>query len=166
MSICLSVCIYVCLCVCQDWGAEESICLSVWLFFCKSVCLYVCQDRGAEESKCLGVFGLSLNTDERELRDVFSHYGPIEDVRMVLDYHTQKSRGFAFIYMKHLEDAVEVMLRFCSPPPLYILPSSMSCPLLYIFSPPLCPAPSIYHLHISLCWLVGYRPRSTPLVQT
>ena len=66
-----------------------------------------CQDR-PEESRCLGVFGLSLDTEERDLRRVFGHYGPIDNIRMVLDYNTQKSRGFAFIYMKHLEDAVEV----------------------------------------------------------
>lgn len=38
-----------------------------------------------EPSRCLGVFGLSLYTQERELREVFGKYGPIEDVQVVYD---------------------------------------------------------------------------------
>ncbi|CAD7668106.1 unnamed protein product [Nyctereutes procyonoides] len=47
---------------------------------------------------CLGVFGLSLYTTERDLRDlreVFSKYGPIADV------------GFAFVYFENIDDAKE-----------------------------------------------------------
>ncbi len=36
-------------------------------------------------NKCLGVFGLSLRTTERDLRDVFSRYGPIEECTVVID---------------------------------------------------------------------------------
>jgi len=53
------------------------------------------------------VFGLNLDTGSRELRDFFSRYGPIDDIQVVYDYNTGKSRGFAFIYMKHIEDAIE-----------------------------------------------------------
>jgi transformer-2 protein len=59
------------------------------------------------ESRCLGVFGLSMYTSERELRELFSRYGPVDSVQVVYDYRTGKSRGFAFIYMKYLEDAVD-----------------------------------------------------------
>lgn len=45
---------------------------------------YVLQDN-PEPSRCLGVFGLSLYTQERELREVFGKYGPIEDVQVVYD---------------------------------------------------------------------------------
>jgi len=58
-------------------------------------------------SRCLGVFGLSLYTQERDLRDNFERYGPIDDVQIVYDHQTGKSRGFAFLYFKDLEDAVE-----------------------------------------------------------
>lgn len=56
-------------------------------------------------NKCLGVFGLSLRTTERDLRDVFSRYGPIEECTVVIDAQTGRSRGFAFIYFESLEDA-------------------------------------------------------------
>lgn len=36
-------------------------------------------------SRCLGVFGLSLYTQERDLKEVFSKYGPLEDVQVVYD---------------------------------------------------------------------------------
>jgi transformer-2 protein len=51
---------------------------------------------------------LSLYTTERDVTDLFTRYGPVDKVQMVYDYHTGKSRGFAFVYMKHLDDAVEV----------------------------------------------------------
>lgn len=56
-------------------------------------------------SKCLGIFGLSLYTQERDLRDLFSEYGPIEDVQVVFDAQTGRSRGFAFVYFRNTEDA-------------------------------------------------------------
>lgn len=62
-----------------------------------------------KESRCLGVFGLNLDTGSRELREAFSQYGPIDDIQVVYDYNTGRSRGFAFIYMKHLDDAIEVI---------------------------------------------------------
>jgi len=56
-------------------------------------------------NKCLGVFGLSLRTNERDLREVFSRYGPIEECTVVIDAQTGRSRGFAFIYYESMEDA-------------------------------------------------------------
>lgn len=58
-----------------------------------------------EPSRCLGVFGLSLYTQERDLRDVFGKYGPIEDVQVVYDAQSGRSRGFAFVYFEETEDA-------------------------------------------------------------
>lgn len=58
-------------------------------------------------SNCLGVFGLSLYTTERELHHLFSKYGPINKVQVVLDAKTGRSRGFAFIYYEAMEDATE-----------------------------------------------------------
>jgi len=36
-------------------------------------------------NKCLGVFGLSLRTTERDLREVFTRYGPIDECTVVID---------------------------------------------------------------------------------
>ncbi|KAG5443105.1 transformer 2 beta [Clonorchis sinensis] len=59
----------------------------------------------AKPSRCLGVFGLSLHTQERDLYDIFSRYGPIDDVQLVYDNYTGRSRGFGFVYFNHLSDA-------------------------------------------------------------
>ena len=61
-----------------------------------------------KESRCLGVFGLSMYTQERELRDLFARYGQVDDVQVVYDHQTGRSRGFAFVYMHNVDDAVEV----------------------------------------------------------
>ncbi|RWS05532.1 Transformer-2-like protein beta, partial [Dinothrombium tinctorium] len=55
--------------------------------------------------RCLGIFGLSIYTQERDLHDVFSKYGPIDDVQIVYDAQTGRSRGFCFVYFKNTEDA-------------------------------------------------------------
>lgn len=54
------------------------------------------------------MFGLSLYTGEKELRDFFSKYGPMEDLKVIYDHQTGKSRGFAFIYYEDIEDAIDV----------------------------------------------------------
>ena len=56
----------------------------------------------------LGVFGLSLYTGEKELKEMFAKYGPIEEVQVVYDHQTGRSRGFAFIYFEDSEDAIDV----------------------------------------------------------
>lgn len=62
-------------------------------------------------SRCVGVFGLSLYTHERDIRQMFEKYGEIEDVQLVYDRQTGRSRGFCFIYYKNLEDSIEVSLQ-------------------------------------------------------
>ena len=59
------------------------------------------------KSKCVGVFGLSLYTTERELEKEFGKFGPLEKCQVVLDGHSGRSRGFAFIYFETLDDACE-----------------------------------------------------------
>lgn len=65
-----------------------------------------------DPSTCLGVFGLSLYTTERDLREVFSRYGPLAGVNVVYDQRTGRSRGFAFVYFERLEDSKEVWEMF------------------------------------------------------
>uniref|UniRef100_A0A8C5QNY2 RRM domain-containing protein n=1 Tax=Leptobrachium leishanense TaxID=445787 RepID=A0A8C5QNY2_9ANUR len=60
---------------------------------------------------CLGVFGLSLYTKERDLREVFSKYGPIADVSIVYDQQSRRSRGFSFVYFENVDDAKEAKER-------------------------------------------------------
>ncbi|XP_022237755.1 transformer-2 protein homolog alpha-like isoform X2 [Limulus polyphemus] len=64
-----------------------------------------------EPSRCIGVFGLSLYTQERDLKEVFSKYGPVEEVQVVYDAQSGRSRGFAFVYFESVEDAEEAKER-------------------------------------------------------
>uniref|UniRef100_A0A914UPP1 RRM domain-containing protein n=1 Tax=Plectus sambesii TaxID=2011161 RepID=A0A914UPP1_9BILA len=62
-------------------------------------------------SRCLGVFGMNLHTSERDLRDFFDRFGAIENVQVIYDQATHKSRGFAFVYFESVEDAIEAKNR-------------------------------------------------------
>ncbi|KAI4591003.1 hypothetical protein MJG53_002052 [Ovis ammon polii x Ovis aries] len=64
-----------------------------------------------DPNTCLGVFGLSLYTTERDLREVFSRYGPLGGVSVVYDQRTGRSRGFAFVYFERIDDSKEAMER-------------------------------------------------------
>uniref|UniRef100_A0A8D2DKY5 RRM domain-containing protein n=1 Tax=Sciurus vulgaris TaxID=55149 RepID=A0A8D2DKY5_SCIVU len=64
-----------------------------------------------DPSCCLGVFGLSLYTTARDLREVFSKYGPIADVSIVCDQQSRRSRGFAFVYFENVDDTKEAKER-------------------------------------------------------
>lgn len=55
------------------------------------------------------VGNLSYNTTEDELRDFFSQYGAIEDVKLIIDFNTGRSKGFGFITYasdQHCESAL------------------------------------------------------------
>uniref|UniRef100_A0AAU6S4X7 Transformer-2b n=1 Tax=Riptortus pedestris TaxID=329032 RepID=A0AAU6S4X7_RIPPE len=58
-----------------------------------------------EPNRCLGVFGLSIYTTEQEIHHIFSKYGPVESVQVVIDAKTGYSRGFCFVYFENYEDA-------------------------------------------------------------
>ncbi|KAM9776164.1 transformer-2 protein homolog alpha [Syngnathus typhle] len=64
-----------------------------------------------DPSKCLGVFGLSLETRARELREVFSQYGPLAGIKVVFHHRSRRSRGYAFVYFERLEDSKEAMAK-------------------------------------------------------
>lgn len=55
--------------------------------------------------RCLGVFGLSIYTQETDLKEILGKYGHIEDVQIVYDAQTGRSRGFAFVYFEREGDA-------------------------------------------------------------
>jgi RNA recognition motif-containing protein len=55
------------------------------------------------------VGNLPFNATENDVRDLFSEYGPVADVAMVLDRETGRPRGFAFVTMTepaHMEAAI------------------------------------------------------------
>jgi cold-inducible RNA-binding protein len=47
----------------------------------------------------LYVGNLSFNTTDPDLRDLFAQYGTVEDVHLVTDRGSGRSRGFAFVTM-------------------------------------------------------------------
>lgn len=61
--------------------------------------------------RVIGIFGLSFQTDDRDLKRVFEKYGRIDKVKLVTDPRTGRSRGFAFVYMSEVEDAEEAKER-------------------------------------------------------
>ncbi|KXN74025.1 RNA-binding domain-containing protein [Conidiobolus coronatus NRRL 28638] len=59
----------------------------------------------APPSKVIGVFGLNLNTRERDLKELFSGYTTVTDISLVYDKKSDQSRGFAFVSFDSLEEA-------------------------------------------------------------
>ncbi|TYJ54539.1 hypothetical protein B9479_004766 [Cryptococcus floricola] len=59
----------------------------------------------ANPTNILGVFGLSVRTTEKDLREEFSEYGQVEKVVIVYDQRTGRSRGFGFITMRSVDEA-------------------------------------------------------------
>ena len=53
----------------------------------------------------LFVGNLSFETNELQLRDLFTQLGQVLDVKVVTDRDSGRSRGFAFIDMTSAEDA-------------------------------------------------------------
>ena len=51
------------------------------------------------------MFGLNLDTTDRELRRVFDKYGKIDDAMIIHDRKTGMSRGFGFVYFASSDDA-------------------------------------------------------------
>lgn len=61
-----------------------------------------------EPNNCLGIFGMSPKTQEKDLIKLFERYGRVNDVQIVYDRATGKSRGYGFIYFEKTSEAAEV----------------------------------------------------------
>ncbi|GAM27670.1 hypothetical protein SAMD00019534_108460 [Acytostelium subglobosum LB1] len=61
----------------------------------------------APPSKVLGVFGLSPKTTRYDLEDTFKKFGKIENVSLIMDKKTNRSKCFAFVYFESKDDAIK-----------------------------------------------------------
>jgi RNA recognition motif-containing protein len=57
----------------------------------------------------LYVGNLSFETTENDLQDLFQQHGQVDEVRLMMDRMTGKSRGFAFVTMNNDEQAKAAM---------------------------------------------------------
>ncbi|KAM4049440.1 cold-inducible RNA-binding protein B isoform 2-T2 [Anomaloglossus baeobatrachus] len=62
----------------------------------------------SDEGK-LFIGGLSFDTDEQNLEQVFCKYGQVSEVVVVKDRETKRSRGFGFVTFENPEDAKDAM---------------------------------------------------------
>ena len=60
----------------------------------------------------LYVGNLSFNTTENELQELFSQAGAVQEVTLMQDKFTGKSRGFAFVTMGSEQDAQKAITEF------------------------------------------------------
>jgi len=63
-------------------------------------------------NKKLYVGGLSYDTTEDSLSEAFSQAGKVEEVKIIVDKMTNRSRGFGFVEMSTDEEAKKAMELF------------------------------------------------------
>jgi cold-inducible RNA-binding protein len=72
-----------------------------------------CPLRGGQEkkmSKKLYVGNLPFSVTEEQLREMFGEYGTVEEVNLITDRETGRSRGFAFVEMTDgYDEAIEAL---------------------------------------------------------
>lgn len=56
-------------------------------------------------NKKLFIGGLSWNTSESRLRETFERFGNLDDIRIITDRDTGRSRGFGFVTFTEEESA-------------------------------------------------------------
>lgn len=57
----------------------------------------------------LYVGNLDYNLGEKEIEDIFSKYGDVEEVKLIINRQTNQSKGFAFVTMGTEESAEKAM---------------------------------------------------------
>jgi len=62
--------------------------------------------------KKLYVGNLSYNTNEQQLRDLFSQAGEITEIALINDKYTGQSKGFGFVEMATDAEAQDAISRF------------------------------------------------------
>lgn len=55
------------------------------------------------------VSNISFRTNEEDLKDLFSKYGTVSSVKIIMDKETNRSRGFGFIEMPTDSEATEAV---------------------------------------------------------
>ena len=63
-------------------------------------------------SRNLYIGGLSHNTTENSLFDLFSQAGQVIDVKIIIDQHSGKNRGFGFVEMATQEESHSAIEQF------------------------------------------------------
>lgn len=58
-------------------------------------------------SKTIYVGNLQWETTEKELTDLFEPIGKINSIKIIKDFHTGKSKGYAFIEMENSDKALD-----------------------------------------------------------
>ena len=62
--------------------------------------------------KKLYVGGLSYNTDDHGLHEVFSQAGNVESAKVITDRETNRSKGFGFVEMSTEQEAMSAIQKF------------------------------------------------------
>ena len=60
----------------------------------------------------LYVGNMAYSTTEDQLRQLFSEAGTVEEVSIIIDRETRRSKGFAFVTMASSEDAAKAISMF------------------------------------------------------
>ncbi|KAG9443634.1 hypothetical protein H6P81_014974 [Aristolochia fimbriata] len=66
---------------------------------------YYCALSSTPISSRLFVGGLSWGVDEKSLKDAFSSFGEVTEVRIMYDKNTGRSRGFGFVHFSNDNNA-------------------------------------------------------------
>jgi RNA recognition motif-containing protein len=60
-------------------------------------------------SKKIYVGNMSYDNDESTLDELFSQYGEVVSVKVIIDQYTGRSKGFAFIEMANSDEAINAI---------------------------------------------------------
>ncbi|MFZ5437962.1 MAG: RNA recognition motif domain-containing protein [Patescibacteria group bacterium] len=63
----------------------------------------------AQDPSKLYVGNLVYSLTEEELSDMFGQYGQVEECKLITDFRTGRSKGFAFVKFASAEDAAKAM---------------------------------------------------------